>query len=83
MQWPCPITCSFAVTNVTRTCTKPEPQNGGAFCSGKPSKTEVCIDNCPGKCMVKELFLYTILLHTNTCLQLYKVLVILPFFASL
>ena len=86
MVGPCiNINCDSNVGKVTatRTCTNPQPQNGGAGCNGDASYFQFCYVNCSGKCVVKEPFLCTILLHTNTCLPVFKVLINLPFFASL
>ena len=84
MKEPCNGICrGEGIIHETRTCSNPRPQHGGARCSGKEVQNTPCFGDCGGKCVVKELFLCTILLHINICLQLYKVLVILPFFASL
>ena len=48
-QWDtCSLTCGGGTQGRTRTCSNPEPQYGGANCTGHDSETQICNDhNCP------------------------------------
>ncbi|XP_052097131.1 uncharacterized protein LOC127732114 isoform X8 [Mytilus californianus] len=44
----CPVNCDGAFQNVTRSCTKPTPNELGAWCSGTSFDEQICNDNsCP------------------------------------
>ena len=46
----CSVSCASGTSTRIRTCTNPEPQNGGAFCTGDISETTACDEGpCPGK----------------------------------
>ena len=54
-DWPkdwsfCSKNCGGGEKTKTRTCTNPEPANGGSECVGKGTKKRSCnTDVCPGK----------------------------------
>lgn len=47
----CPVTCGTGSKVRTRRCIAPEPQNGGANCSGNSTEHGTCYHRnpCPGK----------------------------------
>ena len=54
-EWmQCPVTCSGAVVNRTRSCNNPSPRNDGQPCEGPTRSSTLCADiACPG--MLKPL----------------------------
>ena len=50
-EWSkCTKRCGTGTQNRTRTCTNPEPQHGGANCTGDAEESQQCnTDPCPSK----------------------------------
>ena len=45
----CSVTCGPGLKVRTRSCTNPEPLNGGALCVGVNQESEICTDSPIGK----------------------------------